>query len=174
LTDIKKIDENGPETPSPKFAEVKDYLRTVSDVMGEYIYSMRIFPGGQMQWEWGLGAIQEITGYNEVEFRKTGGYFPLLHPQDRYDEKSHLEALLKDNPQSMEARLVTRTGETRWVKVLEYPQRDTEQRQVARILVILQDIHSQKSVRQALQESRQYQNFFENSPFSCGLRIFQR
>jgi len=91
--------------------------RLISGLTSDYTYAFRIRPDGSMVREWVTDAFGRITGHAPEEF-DARGWENLLLPEDRGIYAQRLEAMLAGRPDVREFRIVTKTGEIRWLHSL--------------------------------------------------------
>lgn len=65
--------------------------------------------------QWLDGAAEAITGYSAAELLERGCWISLVHPEDRPGVQSSLLGLTAGESSRIEFRIVTKTGEVRWV-----------------------------------------------------------
>ncbi len=100
-------------------------------------------------------------------------YLRFVHPDDRarVHNTYRKQTENKASSTSLEFRLVSATGETRWVNFLAHPL--LENGQVVEQAGVALDITRRKRAKQALRESeKRYRSLFENSPLSLWVEDF--
>ena len=90
--------------------------RIISELTSDYTYAVRVEPDGQLVAEWMAGAFERVTGYNVSNTDFSSGYPSLLHPDDVVAFLERRERLLANQPDVREYRMVTKSGETRWLR----------------------------------------------------------
>jgi PAS domain S-box-containing protein len=145
--------------------ETKVRYRMISELTSDFAYALRITQEGKVTTEWGMGAFKRITGYTPETIDKMGGWLHLIHPEDRKSaplpgiELAHWICNLR------ETRIITKDGETRWVRnhariIPEHTSFQDDgnivppQRHTRLIIGAIQDITERKEAEEALQRYR--------------------
>ena len=85
----------------------EERYRLVSEISSDYVYSLRVDNGGTLTCEWITDRFTQITGYTSAEINLRG-WRSLYHSGDVPVAEQHYETLLSGQPDSMEARIVTK------------------------------------------------------------------
>jgi PAS domain S-box-containing protein len=88
----------------------------ISDLISDYAYSFHIDKDGTTNIDWVTESFQRITGYDADELLKLGGWQALAHPDDLHILKEQHDKAFKGDSNSREFRIITKSGETRWVR----------------------------------------------------------
>jgi PAS domain S-box-containing protein len=120
----------------------------VSELTSDWAYCCRREDSGPPVLEWVTGAFNRLTGFTVEEIRRRGGLRTLFHPDDRAALDEVL-ASLDGARQIVEARIVTRAGETRWVAHHGPRVGDGPQRGIVRFYGAVQDITIRKHTEEA-------------------------
>jgi PAS domain S-box-containing protein len=135
--------------------------RTVSELVSDYAYAVRIGSEGGAMLEWITGAFSRITGFSVRELETKEGLEWLVHPEDLPRVQERVQALFAGHPGVSEHRIRTKQGEVRWLR--DYSSLEWEQGRIVRIIGAGQDITERKRAEQALRESEaQYRALFES------------
>lgn len=129
--------------------------RLIAEMISDYAFSYRVKSDGTLVHEWSTtDSFVRLTGYtpDEVDAR---GTFALYHPDEVPSVKADVEKVIAGEPSSGEYRIITRSGEVRWLRVYRRPVWDEEQGRVVRFYGAAQDITERKLTEEALRESRQ-------------------
>jgi len=94
----------------------EERYRAIAEVVADWAYSVQIQPDGELTLLWTNMDSARVLGYRPSDLDPRRGWFGLVHPGDRASLKAHLAALLKGRTSKVEYRIVTRTGEVRWVR----------------------------------------------------------
>jgi two-component system, LuxR family, sensor kinase FixL len=127
--------------------------RAVSELTSDYTYAFRVEPDGSVVIEWVAGAFTRITGYTPEEAEALGGGITLVHPDDFPAALRRLQTLVSGQSDTSEFRIITKSGDVRWVRETGRPAWDTAQGKL-RVLGAAQDITER---RQAEAEARHHQ-----------------
>ncbi len=124
--------------------DTENRYRIVSSLTSDYAYAFRIEPDGGLINEWVTGAFNTITGFTMEELQALGGWSSLIYPEDIDIPMKQLGLVLKGRPQRCEYRILTKSGEIRWMKDYAQPIWDEEQLRVTHIYGAVQDITAMK------------------------------
>jgi PAS domain S-box-containing protein len=126
--------------------------RMVSELASDFAYAVRIEPGGIFQREWITDAFTRITGYTLAELDHLDGWRHLVHPEDWAMVLQHREELHAGQDSICEFRIVTKSGEIRWLRNSGHPTWDESAQRATLIYGAAQDITEQKQAELALQQ----------------------
>ncbi|MCP4537648.1 MAG: PAS domain S-box protein [Chloroflexi bacterium] len=133
--------------------ESEDRFRAISELVSDFVYAIRVEPDGTMVYEWTTEALTNVTGYTVDELEKRGGMASLVHPDDRRGSLRRLRTLRSDHSSTIdELRIVTKSGEMRWIRNYARSVWDEDQDRVVRIYGAVQDITERKQAEAALRE----------------------
>ena len=124
--------------------ESEDRYRAVSELTSDYAYAYRVEPDGELVNEWVTGALARMTGYSAHELQSLGGWEYLVHPDDRTVALDQLQALLSNEAETVEYRVVTKEGQVRWMRDCARPTWSATESRVTRIEGAVQDITERK------------------------------
>jgi PAS domain S-box-containing protein len=94
----------------------EERYRAIAEVVADWAYSLRILPDGEAELLWTNMDTARVVGYRPSDLDARVGWLGLVHPDDRHGLRSHMAALLKGRTDVAEYRIVTRSGEVRWVR----------------------------------------------------------
>jgi PAS domain S-box-containing protein len=112
--------------------------RVVSELTSDCAFSYRVDRDGTSELEWVTGAVQRITGYTMEEVQERGGWESLVDPEDRAVARRHAAELRHGEPRTVEYRIATKAGKTRWIVIYARPESGPDG--VLRVLGAVQDI----------------------------------
>lgn len=95
--------------------------RVIAEVVADWAYSLLISTEGDPQLLWTSMDASRVVGYRPSELDTRAGWLALVHPDDRTRLRAHLAALVKGRTDIVEYRILTRTGEVRWVRDYAQP-----------------------------------------------------
>ena len=154
--------------------------RTVSELASDYAYALRVEPDGSVVREWITQAFARITGYTPEELDTRGGLHHIVYPEDASTVLQHTNSLLAGQTSVCEYRIVTKSGEVRWLRDHgraecqaqweagsdQLPSVKADGR-VVRIIGATRDITERKQAEEALKASEtRYRSLVETSPDS--------
>jgi PAS domain S-box-containing protein len=96
--------------------EAEERYRAIAEVVADWAYSLRILPDGEPELLWTNMDPARVVGYRPSDLDDRIGWFGLVHPDDKAGLRSHMAALLKGRTDIAEYRIITRSGEVRWVR----------------------------------------------------------
>ncbi len=145
--------------------ESEERFRAISELVSDFVYAIRVEPDGRMEYEWTTEALTQVTGFTVEELEQRGGIVSLVHPDDRRGSLRLMRALRSDHPPTTdELRIITKSGEIRWIHNHARPVWDQDQGRVVRIYGAVQDITEQVRTEQALRESEEkYKSLVQSS-----------
>jgi PAS domain S-box-containing protein len=138
-------------------------FRAISELISDYAYSVRVEPDQTMILEWFTSAFTQITGHT---FEGVEGplYKLVVYPEDLPLVQQHLQKLLTNQEDVTEYRIVTTTGDIRWVRDYGRPVWGEFENRVVRFINAAQDITERRQAEQALSErEKQYRLLAEHS-----------
>lgn len=129
--------------------------RRISEVTADVIYSVLIDPAKEPRLEWASESFAKtMGGYSVEELRSHETWLSVVHPDDRAIEEQHGVAVLAGRADVIEYRIITKSGEIRWLRDHARPEWDNAQARVVRILAAATDITERKRAEESLHQSR--------------------
>jgi PAS domain S-box-containing protein len=149
----------------------EERYRAVSELTSDYVYEYSVGGGGAAHGELALeevtAAFTRITGFSPEESREQGGWKSHILPEDRPIAQQRLQRLLAGEEDVSEYRIVTRDGETRWLRDYGRAVWDESAGHVTRIYGAVEDITDRKLAEEKLRESEaRYSYIFETAGVS--------
>lgn len=130
--------------------------RAISEAISDYAFCGRIHPDGSVKMEWGTGSFYAIAGYTEEEVRNHPPYH-VIHPDDRAMLQADIERMMTGETVHTEYRVVTKSGDIRWIQGHRVPMWDAVNQRVSHYYAVLSDITEQKQA----QEEKHRREFLE-------------
>lgn len=124
--------------------------RIVSELMSDYAYAMRVASNGVITCEWVTDAYTRTTGYDLHETEQPDFWKQLIYLEDWPIALQRHQRLLAGQPDVSEFRIMTRSGEIRWLRDYGKPVWDDQAGRVVRIYGAAQDITERKQAEEAL------------------------
>jgi two-component system sporulation sensor kinase A len=143
--------------------------RALAELVSGYSYAHRLEPDGTIIREWVTPeAYCRVTGYNEHDLPTLddpSARGRLIYPHDLPIWQRRIENIRSGQPDASEFRIVTKSGEVRWVRAVGRPEFDPSQQRVARFIGATQDITERKHAEEELKIQQAYlDQLFENAP----------
>ena len=135
--------------------ESEQRFRAVSELTSDYTFSCRVGPDGQSILEAASEGFSTVTGYTIAELEARGGWPTLVHPDDLPGMRRAGEDNIAGRKWTGELRILTRQGETRWIRSSTWPVFDPAQGRVVSLLGAAQDITERKRAELALRASEE-------------------
>jgi PAS domain S-box-containing protein len=129
----------------------EERYRIISTTVSDYAYSYLVSEQGELSLEWSSQAFADITGYSWEEMDPSG-LQALIYPEDANVVLMRIARLLTGEVDVSEFRIVTRSGEVRWLLDHGYPVHDEASGRVTRIYGAAKDITQRKLDEGKLEE----------------------
>ncbi|MEJ2481548.1 MAG: PAS domain-containing protein [Gemmatimonadota bacterium] len=100
----------------PPAESAAEQYRAISEVTADWAYALHITPDGRAVTDWMTPHVQQVTGFSPMELGSVDGWLRMVHKDDRELMRSHLGTLQAGRSDTVEYRVVTASGETRWVR----------------------------------------------------------
>lgn len=123
--------------------ESETRYKIISSLISDYAYAFNVAPDGKVSGEWVSGSLTRITGYTEEELFELGQvdlYRPDYHEQVIRD----VEAVVAGQEVTAEYAIISKSGETRWLRIYRHPVWDETEKRVVRFYGVAQNITAQK------------------------------
>lgn len=145
--------------------EREERLRFINELSADYSYCHRLEADGSLDPVWHIGSFDAITGYSPQELYKMGGWAALIHPDDLPGVAAYVQTLLSGQSSSVTARIITKSGEHRWIQDTGRPWFDKDGSTVIGTLGSARDITKRKQVENELRShAEELSAIYENTP----------
>jgi PAS domain S-box-containing protein len=166
MVDIARLDVTRSRAESALRRSEERY-RAVSELTSDYVYEYSVATDGQLTLEEVTAAFTRITGFSPEESRDRSGWKSHVFPEDQPVAQRRLQRLLAGEEDVSEYRIVTRDGETRWLRDYGRAVWDEDAGRVTRIYGAVEDITDRKLAEERLRESEaRYSYIFETAGVS--------
>lgn len=135
--------------------ESETRYRTICEITSDYAYAFQVLPDGTFVQEWVTEAFYRLTGFTNEELNELGGATNLIHPDDISFVLERRNILLSGQSDVSEFRIVTKTGQVRWLLNYGRPQWDKAQNRIVRVIGAAQDITSRHREEERLAKLNQ-------------------
>ncbi len=143
--------------------ESENRYRIISEMISDYAFALDIHPDGTYSYAWATeDAVQRLTGYSYLDLTNS---FNLYHPDDTQRAMQDFEKTLRGEPTSGEYRIITKAGDTRWIRLQQRSEQTTGDHAIQRVYAVAEDITKRKQAEAALEqkyfEERAMQNYLK-------------
>lgn len=114
--------------------------RMVSELTSDFAFSMRVLPDGTLQSEWVTGAFARIFGAPRTPDEESIDWLEMVYAEDVPRAYAAISAIRSGATHTVDLRVKTFTGDTRWVRFSGRPAYDATGKHVARIYGAGEDI----------------------------------
>jgi PAS domain S-box-containing protein len=152
--------------------ESQERLRIITELTSDYTYVCQVAADGSVAIESVTEGFTRITGYTAEEARSLDIWQGLVHGDDVSRGKKKLSHDVLGGQRALsEVRILTRTGEVRWIRYSILPVWNAEHSRVVQIVGAVQDITDRKRAELALRDSEErFRSFMDNNPAIAFLR----
>jgi PAS domain S-box-containing protein len=122
--------------------------RIISELMTDYAFAYDVLPDGRFVTSWITDAsFTRLTGYTWDEI---GATYKLYHPDDAQAAQAHVAETLQGKTTQGEYRIITKSGEIRWIHIRRRAEWDEQKTKVVRFYGVAQDITERKRLEAEL------------------------
>lgn len=121
----------------------EERYRLVSELCSDFAYASRIEPNGREVLEWITEAFHRTTAFGPEDFDARGGWRGFVHPEDLHLAESRATQLAAGHVCVSEFRILTKSGEQRWMRDFARPVGDAVASK--RVLGAAQDVTERKA-----------------------------
>jgi PAS domain S-box-containing protein len=146
ITERKKAEE--------RLARSEARYRAISELISDYAFAFYFHAEQQPASHWMTeDAFKRVTGYEFHEL--SGPRYMLYHPDDQAQVDRDLQRIQRGETFEAQYRIVTKSGNARWVQIYRRPIWNESHEQVIGFYGVAKDIHDRKLAEQRLAESEQ-------------------
>lgn len=128
--------------------------RAISELTSDYAYVLCMDADGAIVCEWVNERFPYITGYTLEALDRRGGWTSLIHPEDVPAALLRRQHWLAGQTDISEFRIMTQSGEERWVREYTRPAQDGDSVRVVRIYGAGQDITERRRLEEPLRQAQ--------------------
>jgi PAS domain S-box-containing protein len=143
MADIARLDVTRSRAESA-LRHSEERYRAVTELTSDYVYEYSVAAPGQLTLEKVTAAFTRITGFSPEESREQDGWKSYISPEDELVVQRRLQRLLAGEEDVSEYRIITRDGETRWLRDYGRAVWDEAAGRVTRIYGAVEDITDRK------------------------------
>lgn len=145
-------------------AKSEERYRMISELTSDFTYVASVTPDGQWFVEWVTEAFFRITGYTLADIEGPKGWICMIDPDDLPLVEQYYQTLFSGQASESDLRIITKGGETRWLRSYARLEWDEAQQQVIRMLGAAKDITEHKQAKAALAKSEaKFRSLIQNS-----------
>jgi PAS domain S-box-containing protein len=137
-----------------KLCKSEEFHRLISEVASDYAYSCRVDDNGILHMESVTDGFTRVTGYTLAEMQAPGDWTRLIHPEELLSPQNQQrwQELIQGKPDTHEMRIVTKSGDVRWVRYSTRPILDPITRRVTHLYGAINDITERKLAEERHQD----------------------
>ena len=120
--------------------ESEERYRIVTELTSDFIFRIIVSPGGQMVLESITQKFTDITGYSPDDIKTPDRWQKIAHADDQQVLNDFFKAALKGQPNEGKLRIITKSGEVKWIRIFGRPLWDEHKRHIMGIIGAGKDI----------------------------------
>jgi diguanylate cyclase (GGDEF)-like protein/PAS domain S-box-containing protein len=157
-------DITGQEQAAERLRQSEARYREITALISDAVYSVRAEPDGHFTSEWGAETLVKLTGY-PADQNYPNVWHKLFHPDDKPIMEQRVQRFYANQESIDEYRIITHSGEVRWLRDHGQPVVDPETGRLVRVYGAATDITEQKQAEEQLrQQQALFQAFLDHSP----------
>ncbi len=130
-----------------------EHYNSISKYLPDFAYDFRVEPDGTLVCECVTKSFAYITGYTPEEVEKRGGFASLIHPDDMPIFIQHRDSLFSSRSDISAFRIITKSGEIRWLCDYAQPVWSEAHDRVIHIYGTAQNITEHKQYENTLRDA---------------------
>ena len=132
-----------------------EHYRQISALTTDYVLSVTFDQQNEPVSDWFTDSLVRLTGYTYAELSGSKIWELLCHPNDQDRLRQIFVETAAGRIARVDLRIITRSGATRWIRTVTYPETDSRQ-QTIRLVSAGQDITAQYELEQQLRTQNSY------------------
>jgi PAS domain S-box-containing protein len=96
--------------------ESEERYRLISELVSDYAYACRVEPDGKLATIWATEAFTRITGFEQGALDPYTALINCIYVEDAYIALRHTEYIFAGRSDTAEFRIITKGGNTRWIR----------------------------------------------------------
>ena len=125
-------------------SESIERYKILSDLTMDSASSTVIKPDGTLFREWITEKLLDTYGYSQEDIDSFDKWAHIIHPDDQKKYQENVKMLLQGNKISVDLRVLTKTGEIRWINNTIFPQIDSHSNKISKLYSAVKDITDRK------------------------------
>lgn len=138
-------------------SETNEHYKMISEMITDYVYLVKGYPGDKIDVLWLLGGFEKITGYKLNHYKEAyETILKIIHPEDfkKFNE-DYIPRLRNLEEIKAEYRIMSKSGETRWILDHIKPFVKPDEPDVIYQIGAVTDITEKKKYENEILESRE-------------------
>ena len=136
----------------PPCFDNEEFFRLITDLTSDYAYSCTVKPDGSIRTDFLTEGFTRVTGLTVEELRARGDWPSLFHPDELAGAVSYTDRLMAGEKVVHEARIITRSGDFRWVRYSVQAVKSPGSESVVRLIGAVQDISEERKAKDQLRD----------------------
>ncbi len=153
VTAVRDISERKATELALRQSEAR--YRAISELASDYIYAAEVGEDGRLSVQWATQSFEQITGYSMAEIQALGGWSGVIHPEDQAKARRFGADEVRDWDGMREYRIITKQGQTRWLRDYARPDGDSREGQCLRLLGAVKDVTPSKQAEAELYRAKE-------------------
>jgi len=150
---VSFIDISERKASEEKLRRSEQFHRLISEVSSDYGYSCKVAADGAAVMDEVTAGFTRVTGYTLEELNAQGGWASFIHPDDLLVKPVEVGARTqRGEPGMTELRIITKQGQTLWIRFSTRPIWDEKAQRVTRLVGAVLDISERVEAQQKIQE----------------------
>ena len=125
-------------------SESIERYKILSDLTMDSASCTTIDENGSLHREWITEKLLIAYGYTQEDLGSFDKWGQIIHPDDKIKYHDNLKILLQGNKVSVDLRVLTSTGEIRWINNTIFPKTDTQTGKITKLYSAVKDITDRK------------------------------